>query len=71
MISASCQRTDYALHLQLEEHRGKLTDGDISLYGELVELEIAHFIEHFHDALFFVRQVREQMSLNAIGLSLL
>ena len=71
MVGATCQWLYDTLHLQLEEQGGELSDGDVCLYGELVELEIAAFIKDSGDSLFVITEVGEDGSLYAFSLCLL
>ncbi len=40
MVYSSRQRLHYAFHLQLEEQSRETADGDASLHGDDVELEV-------------------------------
>ena len=71
MVHAAGERLDDALHLELEEQGGQLSDGDAGLHAENVQLQVVSLLEQTDDATFLRREVRKQSPFDALDLGLL
>ena len=69
MITASSQRSDDTLHLQLKQEGCQSSDGNARLYTEDIQLQIVCFLKTIYDHLFFLRQLREEMAFDSFLLS--
>ena len=68
MVHAPCHRLHHALHLQREKEGCQLSDGDVCLYADYVQLQVVSLLQQTDYLLFVFRQVREQLAFYGVWL---